>query len=295
MISKMRKIFTIKNCLASALVLGCLTCILVLLLIFSGARKLFHSFTDNKLTNDTETHIEPKNKSILLKILLISDTENDWENFQKAVNLAKNENLAFIVHLGDVTQLGTLEDLSHAKNILDSSEIPYYVTAGDRDLWKASNSLAIFSDTFGMSYQFWESNGINFIMIDNSNEYLGIDDIQWQFIEETLPKSQFVFLHNPIFFKEDYIFGQKGMGEFSAEVDNQRSRLLSLIRDFSVKAVFAGDQHLFSVTADKEKESLYHYVAGAVVKDRNLEVPNLSVLTIYDDMDYYVKQIILAN
>ncbi len=96
-----------------------------------------------------------------------------------------------------------------------------------------------------------------------------------------------------IYFNEDYLFGEKGMGQFNDDVELQRQALLSLVRSSNVKAVIAGNQHFFSEIVDPEDKSLNHYVIGSLNSERNVEFPNFSTLTVYEDGDYYIEKIVL--
>lgn len=304
------KVFTLKNCTSAILSAGCLIFIATIIVIFiivrnyNNKKPLF--YFNNKLNiekpidniyKDTQnTKLNSNNKQVLIKVGLIADTENYWDNTNKAIDYLENQDIKFIIHLGDVTILGVPEDLKTAKELFNKSSVKIYPVPGDRDLWKSrqtQNGLAAFNSVFGNSYGVVEENGIKFLLLDNANIYEGINDDQWKFIHENIDTSNFVFFHNPIFFKDNFLFGDKGMGQYDEEVDKQRQELLALIRKSPVKAVFAGNQHLFSETVDSEDTDLFHYVIGSLNSERNLELPNFSILTIYDDGDYYIEKIVL--
>ena len=298
----------IKNCFSAFLAIGCLFTIAIIIVVLIFIRNLKEDkplfyFNNDISIQDLEekdnditrnSHLYPKNKTKLMEILLISDTEDFWENTKRALEAGKNGNVDFGIHLGDVTHLGVPSKLSEAKELFDNSGVTLYPIPGDRDLWKSrqtTDGLAAFKDVFGEDYRVVDYRGIKFLLIDNSNIYEGIDDKQWSFIDENISDTDFVFFHNPIYFNESYLFGDKGMGQYSQDVEQQRIRLLETIRKSNVKAVFAGNQHMFSETVDKEKQGLNHYVIGSLNPDRNLQMPNFSTLTIYEDGDYYVKKI----
>lgn len=301
------KIFSFKNCLSTILSLGCLTVILIVIFALIFYRNIkndkplffFNNIIEIPEPNKQEfnqTNLYPKNKNEVLKILLISDTEDFWMTTQQALEQGKNEQVDFVIHLGDVTHLGVPEKLSEAKDLFEKSDLKIYPVPGDRDLWKSrqsSDGLKAFNDVFGQSYRFIESGGYGFLLIDNSNIYEGIDDKQWDFITKNIQEADFVFMHNPIYFNKSYLLGDKGMGQYSQDVEEQRLKLLDLVRESDVKAVFAGNQHYFSETNDSEKTALNHYVVGSLNKERNLEIPNFSILYIYEDGDFYLRKISL--
>lgn len=274
------------------------SCLLLVALVL-GAVILFQRFTsETSLSSQNNlsvqySHLESRSKPVESVVALVSDSENDWEALTRVVGNLENKVIPNAFHLGDVTQLGVSVDLREAKSITDSSSTKFHFVPGDRDLWKSSG-LTNFNDVFGQSYQMVSIGSFNFLLIDNSNEYEGIDDEQWAFIESNIDQADFVILHNPIYFSDSLLgIVRKGMGQYSTEVEGQRQKLLTLIRGSNVKAVFAGDQHLFSETADAEKPELNHYVVGALNTERNIEQPNYVLLTLYTDGDYHVEQVYL--
>ncbi len=298
------KNLSIKSCLTALFSIGCLLIILLILLaiIFfvrgeSISNLLNHDIVrvDGANKSSQNTHLFPKSKNVRLKIALISDTENDIRNLYDALETAKEHDADMVIHLGDLSQLGVLEDLDNMKLVFDQSGLEYYATPGDRDLWAylygKYQSVNGFQKVFGDGYRFISKNDNGFLIIDNADEFYGIDDDQWKFIEENLPNADFVFLHNPIEFDDSLLLGHKGMGQYDENVEKQRVKLLDMIRNSNVKAVFAGDQHRFTEFKDSSGKDLYFYIVGATNAERNLEYPSFAILTIYEDGDFYVKKI----
>jgi len=273
------------NCVISCGSAGCLFILFAFLIILFFANNI----KDRIVTRNS--HLQPQSKAILTKIMLISDSESDWEYLEKSLNEAKTYNINNVIHLGDITQLGTPDDLSKAKAIFEESELNVYSVPGDRDLWK-SKGIEGYLGGLGSNYGMINIDGLNFLLIDNSDEYEGINDVQWLYIVQNISNADFVILHNPIYFDLS-LFGGKGMGEYSVEVKGQRERLLSLVRESNVKAVFGGDRHLFGEFADEGHKGLFHYVIGSTNSSRNLQSPNFSILTIYTDGDYYVENVVI--
>ncbi|TXI33605.1 MAG: hypothetical protein E6Q58_02545, partial [Niabella sp.] len=195
-----------------------------------------------------------------------------------------------VVHLGDITSLGVLEDFAKIEQIISPSNPPVYLVPGDRDLWK-SKGPSNFNEIFGENYYFKEVNGVGLLFIDNADEYKGLDEKQFAFIKENVKNADFVFLHNPIYFDTSLLgIIQKGMGRYSVNVDKQRIELLQIIRDSGVRAVFGGDQHLFNHYKDAESEGLDFFIIGALSESRNLDAPNYAILTVSDDGTYNVEK-----
>lgn len=290
-----------KGCFVSLISASCLTVLLVLLLLavlFQKSQQKINSLFQSDQSDEvsriqSKGHSQPLNKDVLLKVAVLSDTENDWKNIREALAEINREKVAFIVLLGDATEFGVLEDFQDVKAMLDQTGTQYYVIPGDRDLYASRGTIEGFKQVFGKNYDFQEVRGIRFLFIDNASEYDGIDSVQMKFISDHIAESDFVFLHNPIEFDDALLLGRKGMGEFSGEVEKQRVVLLQDIQKSNVKAVFAGDQHRFAEIADKTKEGLTHFIIGSLRSDRNLDVPQYAILTVYADGDYYVQKVIL--
>ncbi len=279
--------------LVSLSCLGIIAVVLFGIILFQKVYKESSSVSENNENPAIYSHLESKSKPIESVVALVSDSENDWESLSRVVQSLDNKVVPYAFHLGDITQLGVMSDLKEARKITDNSSINFNFVPGDRDLWKSSGTTN-FVSVFGQNYKMVTIGSIDFLLIDNSNEYEGIDENQWKFIESNISNAEYVILHNPIYFSDSLLgLVRKGMGQYSEAVEGQRERLLSAVRKSNVKAVFAGDQHLFSETADTEKPELNHYVVGALSIDRNIQQPNYALLTLYADGDYHVEQVYL--
>lgn len=290
----------LKSCIISFVSAGCLVLlalILAVVLLFQNVG--FNTSTDSQ-TNDESTNpgaIQSQGEPVgepILAIALVSDTENDTDSLQSALDYISENSIPHLIHLGDITSLGVPEDLNRMQQLLESSGINYYAVPGDRDLWK-SKGLDGFEASFGSSYGLVEIEGVNFLLIDNTNVYEGIEEAQWDYIRANIDDADFAALHAPIYFSTNILgIARKGMGQYSTEVDDQREVLLDLVRGSNIKAVFSGDQHLFSVSGDIEVErGLQHYVIGALNTERNLYRPNFAILKVYENGAYTVEQVVL--
>ncbi|MEP0713665.1 PQQ-binding-like beta-propeller repeat protein [Algoriphagus sp.] len=71
--------------------------------------------------------------------------------------------LDFAIITGDITEMGTNEEIKKAKELLDELEIPYYVTPGNHDTgWSESGGVS-FIQTFGYDKFVFEHKGFKFI------------------------------------------------------------------------------------------------------------------------------------
>ncbi len=93
--------------------------------------------------------------------------------------------VAFVVLTGDITELGTNEELKLAKQILDSLRIPYYIIPGNHDTgWSESGGQG-FITVFGYDKFRFEHNGIVFLgcasgpYVRMSDGHIPRDAINW--------------------------------------------------------------------------------------------------------------------
>lgn len=99
----------------------------------------------------TDTHIGSPNGA----------AEEDLVRTVRDINA--QQDLAFVLLTGDITELGTQEELLLAKKILDSLKIPWYIIPGNHDTgWSESGGLG-FTQVFGMDRFSFSHAGIQFI------------------------------------------------------------------------------------------------------------------------------------
>lgn len=68
-----------------------------------------------------------------------------------------------VVLTGDITELGTNEELKLAKKILDSLNIPWYIIPGNHDTGWSESGGVMFTTVFGYDKFSFEYNGIRFL------------------------------------------------------------------------------------------------------------------------------------
>ena len=72
------------------------------------------------------------------------------EDLRRTVSdINKMSDIDFVVITGDITELGTNEELPRAKNLFDSLKVKYYIIPGNHDVgWSESGGMS-FITTFG--------------------------------------------------------------------------------------------------------------------------------------------------
>jgi outer membrane protein assembly factor BamB/predicted phosphodiesterase len=150
---------------------------LILLLLLSNtcfAQPVYQPAKPFKFAFLSDTHIGSPNGS----------SEEDLRRSVNDINSMKNE-IAFVVITGDITELGTNDELTRAKLIFDSLLVPYYIIPGNHDSgWSESGGL-MFSTIFGYDKFSFEYAGIRFLgcpsgpYVRMSDGHIPRDAVNW--------------------------------------------------------------------------------------------------------------------
>lgn len=235
--------------------------------------------------------------SIILKFAVVSDSHNSSEDLDNALKMAKDQGAKFVIGLGDYTNTGTTLEMEKAKEVFESSILPYYLTAGNHDLWDARQKkfepVSVFNNVFGSPYQSFIDSKIRFILVYNADEYEGVDTLQMSWLKEILgnlsgenPKLTFVFLHIPL----SHPSSDKVMGQITKGLVNQKEELLTLFKQAKVAEIFAGHIHSYGRYQDPET-GLRMTVAGAASLERNFQNPRFLMVDVYENGGYNISDL----
>lgn len=235
----------------------------------------------------------------VFRFLLIADSHSDNENLKKAISQAKTDypDIAFIIGLGDYTNVGTLEELKNAKAQFDLSNLRYFLIAGDHDLWDARNrNLAVdtnFKQVFGLLYQAFDYQNFHFLLLDNSDIYKGISDTQQKWILDQLEKFKhtqtagiFAFIHEPLYHPSSDHF----MGRVEPKLKQQAQSLTFQLKAAGVKKIFSGDTHVFG-EFEEPVTKLSMVTVGAATIERNPQAPRFAVVSVFENGTTKVEDI----
>ncbi len=243
--------------------------------------------------------VVPVLSKYIFRFLLVADSHNDSTNLKKAISQAKADypDISFIIGLGDYTNVGTIGELKSAKAELDLSGLRYFLLAGDHDLWDSRNrNLAAdtdFKEVFGPLYQAFTYENYRFLLLDNSDDYLGLGEIQSKWITTELQKPKtdsakgvFIFIHEPLYHpSSDHV-----MGKIEKDLKSQARNLTFQLKTAGVKKIFAGDIHNFSEYTEPETK-LEMVTVGAVTSERNPQAPRFAVVKVFEDGSTKVEDI----
>ncbi|MBK8495394.1 MAG: PQQ-binding-like beta-propeller repeat protein [Chitinophagaceae bacterium] len=136
------------------------TLLIVWLLIFSAAVLQKTAFRFAFLS---DTHIgSPDGKA-----------EEDLRRTVQDINNSKN--IDFVVITGDITELGTNEELPRAKKLFDSLNVKYYIIPGNHDVGWSETGGMCFISTFGNDRFVFDHRGVRFIGC-SSGPYVRMSD-----------------------------------------------------------------------------------------------------------------------
>lgn len=249
-------------------------------------------------SNNSQPSQAPENNSPLsFKFALVADSHNDNQDLAAALSQAKADGAEFVIGLGDYTDVGTADELTQAKAVFDASGLSYYLVPGDHDLWNGRDKgvapIAYFSQVFGPDYQSFASHNVRFILLDNGDNYLGVDSLQMDWLENELsrvktekPIDLFIMLHEPIYHPSSDHF----MGDVTPKLVDQANQMGNLFQKAGVTEVFAGDIHFFSRYQDP-RTGLKMTTAGAVTDQRNAQAPRFSIVDVYKNGSYNVEDL----
>ena len=283
---------------------------LIILSIFLGYSFGYPNFLEKK-----EKKVQP-HKTPIVRIALVADSENENDLLTKALRQAQGMGINFVIGLGDWTNTGTIAELEVAKKIFDQSGLKYFLTPGDHDLWDSRNrgldALVNYRQVFGEPSRVIHENGVQFVIIDNSDIYKGIAPKDWDLLEKVTkvtkeskesnvvktsdssdsadtsvtPKLTFVFAHKTPFHPES----AHVMGEDSAEVAGQAKQFMDLMEQRRVDGFFSGDLHFFA-RFNSPNGSVKITTIGAASSERNFQGPRFGILTVYNDYSWEVEDV----
>lgn len=230
------------------------------------------------------------------KFAVIGDPHIDTGTLIKALAQAKSSDAQFVIGIGDLSDVGTIEQLSNSKQQFDTVGLPYYVVPGDHDLWDSRNrhkaAEANFIQVFGRSYQAFTYSNTRFVLVNNSDDEIGLDSPQLAWLEDEISRDSpqnfkpfFVFLSTPLYHpSSDHFMGRK-----TPKLKEQANHLVSIFKKGGVSEVFAADTHFFSRYVEPTN-SLNMTTIGAVTSDRNPQSSRFVMVDVYKDGSYNVEE-----
>jgi predicted phosphodiesterase len=261
--------------------------VIILLIVSIGALVYLFKPTDLQISLQGKREVKTK-------FAILSDTHSDSENTRRALTQAKRLGAKFIMNTGDLTTVGSISELSEAKEDFDSSGLEYFVVPGDHDLYNSAGTDN-FRQVFGPNYYVTSKDGIRFISLDTSDTSVGINDNQLTWLEQEFNTSTseptFVMMHLPVYHPTSprTIWEKGGNNEV---VKQHAEKVIDLFKGRGVLATFSGDHH-FSSDYTESESGVKMYIVGAVTRERNLQKPRFALVTVFDDNSFEVEEVVI--
>ncbi|NOT49805.1 MAG: PQQ-binding-like beta-propeller repeat protein [Chitinophagaceae bacterium] len=130
------------------------------------------------------------------------------EDLRRTVeDINKMTDISFVVLTGDITELGTDDEIKRAKEILDGLKVPWYIIPGNHDTGWSESGGQSFIKIFGYDKFSFEYEGIRFLgcasgpYLRMSDGHVPRDAVNWldEELKKVKPQQPVVFLnHYPI-------------------------------------------------------------------------------------------------
>lgn len=249
---------------------------------------------NSPILNSRPDDLKPTNAKLSFKFALVADSHNNNSDLLKALQMAKKDGAKFVIGLGDYTDVGTAEELAKAKEAFTAGGLPYYLTAGDHDMWNArdkklSSVTADFNEAFGTAYQSFTDSGVRFVILSDADNYQGVDPVQMAWFKDALTagkdaKLVLVFMHEPLYHPSSDHY----VGKTNPQLKVQAEEIISLMKETGVREVFFGDAHAFT-RYQEPSSGLKMTTVGAVTRERNTQTPRFAIVDVYEDGSYNVE------
>lgn len=213
-------------------------------------------FLGTTISNDLDERLKERNNFTLLdangwrtalsnlgteySFLVVADLHinngktGDFEKLKPIIDDPEND-IRFLVVLGDITEWGTKSDLQAFINVIENQfDIPTYPVIGNHDLWLGSWSN--WKELIGSTSYRIDAGATTLFIMDNANLYFGKSQMDW--LESELRSAAnrvFVFTHANFFMRMP-------IGVQHHDI-NERARFASILRG-RANAVFSGHKHV---------------------------------------------------
>ncbi|MFX1562957.1 MAG: metallophosphoesterase family protein [Promethearchaeota archaeon] len=189
-------------------------------------------------------------------IAVLGDSQGFNEALSTIVGEINQDEVDFVLHLGDITPSGQNKQYTDAASAIDDLQIPLYSTPGNHDV--KDNGTILYTQFFGPLNTAFTYNGIYFIGLDTSS--LGMDSTHQQWLEGQLQQAGtrpiIVYTHVPPV--------DPRLGNDHGFLDShQAEEFIALMNQYQVELVMNGHIHLYNTTIHDDILYLTSGGAGA--------------------------------
>ncbi len=225
---------------------------------------------------------------------LVGDSHLNNAGLSEALSKAREIGVNQVFGLGDWTEYGEIEKLRETKEVFERSGLNYEVLPGDHDLANSRDlglaARANFDAVFGQERKQVKGDGVEFILVDNSDIYSGISDLDWFEIKNAMLRIpdglRFVLAHKTPYNPDT----SHVMGSENEAVAVQAKQFLYQLENARVNELFTGDLHHFA-RYSSPNEGVKITTIGAVDEEKNFQGPSFVIVKIFEDNTYEVENI----
>lgn len=184
---------------------------LVLLLVFvivgcGGSGVVTESQTQSGTTNSISTGKAGEGASPAVYTFAVCGDNRTMgiENgiLPRIIESAKERGADFMINTGDVSGEGSRDELTLYRDLSDASGLRIYTVPGNHDVGRGGTSEA-YESIIGATYYSFDQGGDHFIVLDNADDRVGIDQTEMQWLTADLARNsnkprQFIFAHIPV-------------------------------------------------------------------------------------------------
>lgn len=171
------------------------------------------------------------------KVAVLSDTHDYYKNLEKQIQYINDnkDEIAFVIHTGDATNLGLLPEWEMYLDEMGKLEIPYVMVIGNHDLLSNGKSLykKLFGNDLNMTFDFKQT---RFILFNNNNWESSGTVPNTNYVEEQLSTSGQT--HNLFFAHVQY-------DDPDRYTESEINVMENLVSTYGVSHVINGHNHNF--------------------------------------------------
>ncbi|MFA6042094.1 MAG: metallophosphoesterase [Patescibacteria group bacterium] len=222
------------------IVLACASLVALGILAW-GARQLT---TDNtqQTTIDTQKH----DQESIMTFAVIGDNEGDNPAYRSLITqIAKNNQVQFLLHVGDATAHGTAQEHAELKKLHQELglTIPVYAVPGNHDIIDDPDRKN-WNVTYGTPWRSLDIENVHLVLLDNAERKVGFPAEELDWLEQDLAavqpdKMTILAYHRPFGYPLADILGD----DETRTSRKSNERFLEILAKHDVAQIFTGHLH----------------------------------------------------